>query len=81
MRADTVLEVVNKLIGEIRPMGASHLDDKGAENLKSFLTVWCKMHIQIEDIIYDNRNRGENSVVHMVDMCKEALNIVGVREY
>ena len=81
MEADVYVEVMGKLIGEIKPKGASHLDKDRTENLKVFLKVWYDMHTQIDDIIYYNEDRQESSIVHMVKLCNEALDKSGVRRY
>jgi len=42
MNAETIHEVVNNLVGQIRPVGATHIDDKRLENLKVFIEVFDK---------------------------------------
>ncbi len=64
MEAKTVIEVTKKLIGNVEPYGATHIDDKRFENLK----VLCKVVNElISDINYvaQQKDRHEHSIKEM----------------
>lgn len=76
MDSDQILEVINKLVGEIDPVGDSHEDGKRTENLKTYLQIWDKMHTKIDDIAYRRKDRQEHSVKEMVKLCNLYLDNV-----
>lgn len=39
MKAEQIMEVVDKLVGEIKPIGDSNYDDKVKENLKTMIEI------------------------------------------
>ena len=48
MKAETVIEVVKKLVGEVDAVGSSHIDEKRLENLKVMTEVIDEL---IEEVI------------------------------
>lgn len=79
MDAKQILEVIDKLVGGIEPAGATHIDSERADNLKTYLEIWDMMHTKIDDIVYYNQDRHENSVKNMVKLCNEQLDRVGIK--
>lgn len=67
MNAETVTEVVKKLIGEIQPYGATHIDDKRFENLKTMCEVVNNLVIEIDIDAFENKDRKEFSMKQMAD--------------
>lgn len=49
MKAETVIEVVKTLVGEVDAVGSSHIDEKRLENLKVMTEVIDEL---IEEVIY-----------------------------
>ena len=49
MKAETVIEVVKKLVGEVDAAGSSHIDEKRLENLKVMTEVIDEL---IREVIY-----------------------------
>lgn len=60
----TVYDIVRKLIGDINPVGASHLDPKMLENLKSLTELVTLLLSDIDEVAFYNKN--------MVDFRKQA---------
>lgn len=67
MNAETLTEVVKKLIGDIQPYGATHIDDKRFENLKTMCEVVNNLVIEIDSVAYENKDRQEFSMKQMAD--------------
>jgi len=62
MEAETIIEVVNKLVGEIHPFGASHIDDLRLSNLKVLCRTVEQLVVQIDNIAYKYKDRQEYSI-------------------
>lgn len=73
MTAEQILDVINKLVGEIEPSGSQHLDDKRTDNLKTYLEIWYEMYTRIDAIVDDNSWHHQHSIKNMVDLCEEQL--------
>lgn len=65
--AMTTADVVNKLIGNIRPAGASHLDDERFENLKAMCALVEELTGQISSVANDYQNNYEHSIKRSCD--------------
>ncbi|AXF52729.1 MAG: hypothetical protein [Circular genetic element sp.] len=61
MESNLVVEVVKKVVGEIKPQGAAHIDHTRLENLKKMCEVVETLIYQIKDVSYE-RNRQEHSI-------------------
>jgi hypothetical protein len=79
MNAEQILEVINTLVGSIQPAGATHIDDKRTENLKIYLEIWEKMHIEIDDIAFRYQDSYEHSIKEMVKLCNDQLDKAGIK--
>lgn len=62
-----LLEIIEKLLGEIKPVGASHIDNERYENLK-------KYEVLIEQLVFKYARLIEN-----IDRHEHSMNIVGRR--
>lgn len=62
-----LLEIIEKLLGEIRPVGATHIDTERFENLK-------KHEDLIEQLVFKYANLIEN-----IDRYEHSMKIVGER--
>lgn len=78
MTKETVLEVLNKIIGEIKPVADSGIDADRFENLKLFLDVFDEMHTMIDDIAYYNKDTKFGSVKPFVNECNKMLDRIGI---
>ena len=67
MEPSIVKEVVDKLIGDISPIGESNHDAESIGNLKEYCDVISQMVAKIEDISYYNKNSQEYSVKEHVN--------------
>lgn len=78
MTKETILEVINKLIGNINPVADASIDRERIENLKLFIDVFDEMHTMIDDIPYRWKDTHYGSVKPFVDACNEQLDRMGI---
>ena len=77
---EQIYEIIQKLIGKIRPVGESNQDAERLKNIETFIQVFEKMHIEIDDIAYKYSDRREASVKAIVDRCDKHLYSMGIIE-
>lgn len=58
----THLEIVNKLIGPIEPVGQTETDQKRYENLKAQCELVESLIMNIQYVANSNKNRSEHSM-------------------
>lgn len=75
-----IYEVVKKLVGDIEPVGASHIDKYNFENLKVMIGLIDKLYIDINNIIYQNEDAQEESIKQSVDFVNKFLDRLGIVE-
>ena len=81
MNSETITEVVKKLVGEIQPYGASDIDDKRFESLKTICEVVDNLVIEIDRVAYENKDRQEFSMKQMADYASNFMtNTLGIAE-
>jgi len=80
MKKETVLEVLNKIIGEIKPVADYGIDTDRFENLKLFIEVFDEMHTMIDDIAYYNKDTKFGSVKPFVNECNKQLERMGIHD-
>lgn len=56
-----ILEIIEKLVGKINPVGESHIDTERYENLKVFIELTDRMISAINTVAHDNRDAYEHS--------------------
>lgn len=78
MEADQIYEVVTKLIGNIRPQGCSQRDKESNENLKKFIQVFDKMHLDIDFIADNYKKCHESSIKKAVKIANDHLDSMGI---
>lgn len=61
MKHEVVKEVVEKLIGSVKPIGESNFDEKAFENLKELCELTDSLVSLIYDVAYNNKHRVEHS--------------------
>lgn len=81
MTKEIVLEVIQKLIGNINPVADASVDMERIENLKLFIDVFDEMHTMIDDITYRWRDTNYCSVTPFVNACNEQLDRMGIHTY
>lgn len=62
MKVEIILEVLNKLIGEINPIGETNIDNERFNNLMTLCSVTESLLYQITQNSIDNKNRPEYSI-------------------
>jgi len=69
----THTEIVEKLIGPIRPIGKSEVDAERFENLKQMCELVNNLVRQIDAVEYDNRGAHEHSIKQARDYAGKFL--------
>lgn len=80
MEAQQIYEVLTKLIGGIRPQGCSSRDEKSNNNLKTFIEVFDKMHVDIDAVAYDFKDSHEASVKEAANIAEKHLDKMGIEQ-
>jgi hypothetical protein len=77
----TIHEVVKKLVGEIRPIGETNEDNRRFENLKIMTNLIHALVLDIDEMIYDNKNHQEFSIKRAADFgCKFIRDDLGIKD-
>lgn len=80
MNKETILEVINKLTGDIYPVAYSETDRERLENLKLFIEVFDEMHTMIDNIAYRWKDTNYGSIRPFVKACNDQLDKMGIDE-
>ena len=75
---EIVMELLHKVIGEIRPCADSAIDGQRIGNLKLFIDVFDEMHTMIDDIPYEWKDTKYGSVQPFIKACDEQLDRMGI---
>lgn len=67
-------EIVKKLIGNIQPAGASHIDPERFKNLKEMCELVNNLVIEIDKVVYDNKHAQQHSIKEMVEYAEDFIN-------
>jgi hypothetical protein len=73
MKKEQIVEIIEKLIGSIEPVGDASIDGKREENLKVFIGVFEDMLNTLDNISYENRDFHQVSIKNSVALCDKAL--------
>jgi hypothetical protein len=77
----TNTDVVKKLIGNVQPYGATHIDNERFENLKAMCKLVNELVTEIDTVSYKNKDRHEHSMKQMADYASNFLsNTLGIVE-
>lgn len=78
----THLEIVQKLIGNIDPVGCSNRDEKRFENLKEMCELVENLVVEIQWVANRNKDAYESSVKRSGEYAYKFLfDNLGIREY
>lgn len=68
-----IKEIVNKLVGEINPLGCVSRDPQRLENLKTLCELINDLISQVDDVSFYNKDSKEHSVKLASDYAKNFL--------
>ena len=74
----TLFEIVLKLSGPIEPVGETHTDDARFNNLQVLLVLMRELHLEVDRIATENKNRQEFSMARAGKVCDEYLDWLGI---
>lgn len=80
MEIYTIEEIVNKLIGDITPVGDESIDSVRLENLKHYGELIDRLVSNVDDIAYKYRNSKYSSVKNIVNEANKILDKLGIEE-
>lgn len=66
-----LIDVVEKLIGKVRPVGESNEDVSRFRNLMQMINLTNELIKRIDAVAYDNRDAREHSVKQCADLAKD----------
>lgn len=67
MDSETIIKVIDALVGSIEPYGSTHIDNERIENLRVLLEVMDEYIAEIDKVV-KYRNRPEYSMREMGEM-------------
>lgn len=71
---DQISKVVLDLIGNVNPVGSTHIDEKRLKNLEVLGQVFYYLFETLSNVEYNNRNKVEYSMKHASDTAKKFIN-------
>ena len=80
MEAEQIYEVLEKLVGNIKPQGCSRRDEESNNNLKKFIYIFDIMHTEIDDIAYLYEDSYESSVKEASDIATKHIKSMGIED-
>ena len=80
MEIYTIEEVVNKLIGDITPVGDEGVDSIRLENLKHYGELIDRLVSNVDDISYKFRKSNYSSIKNLVNEANKILDKLGIEE-
>lgn len=76
-----LIDVVNKLVGKINPVGKTETDNERFENLKVLCDLTNCLVTAIDQVAYDNKDRYEYSMKRAGEYAKNFLTeTLGIKE-
>ncbi len=75
-----IYDVVKKLVGEIEPVGASHIDKDRLENLKVMIKLVDDLHTDLDNVVYENKDMHEDSIKQAVKLINDFFDKLGIPE-
>lgn len=79
METNQILEVIEKLVGKINPVGETNADDERFENLKKLCEITNELIIKIDYVSCENKDRHEYSMKRAGEYsCKFLTNTVRI---
>ena len=69
-----IASAVLKLIGNVQPVGSTHIDDERYTNLEVMGEVFYRLFQEIDSIIYYNKNAIEFSRKNAVEKAEQIIN-------
>ena len=73
-------DVVMKLIGEVDPIGSTHVDNERFDNLQELIMLTDRLLTKIDDIAYKNKDAVEFSRKKASQYCSDFYTKIGIKE-
>lgn len=73
MNEETIYKVFKKLVGNIKPIGDTSIDNERFDNLKVFCEVIEKAMVELDDIVYIYKGSQEYSIKRSVEYVENFL--------
>lgn len=75
-----VIDIVNRLIGEIKPVGESNEDKRRHENILKMIELMKELHMQMDTVAHRNKNRVEHSMKVIGEEADKYLDWLGIED-
>ena len=72
MEGDVMLEVIEKLVGPVNPVGESHTDEKRLENLRSLIFIVDNL-VGMNGEVREHKSRHEHSMMYAGQLADKFL--------
>ena len=78
-----IVKVVNKLVGEIKPIADSNYDSKVFDNINLMGSVIDTLVCRVGNVVYENKNSQFGSVERCTNRAREILETIklNINEY
>ena len=77
---DDIYKVVIALIGEVKPIGETHIDDVRYENLAKLTALTDALLDDIDEIATENKDKVEYSMRKASKFCSDFYNHLNIKE-
>ena len=78
--AEQIYSIIQKLTGKIRPVGETNQDEERLKNIETFIAIFDMMHVEIDDISYQYRDRTEDSMRKIGQRCNRHIESMGISD-
>jgi hypothetical protein len=80
MESEKIIEVIEKLIGNIEPVADSSIDSKRYDNMETYIKVFNHMHIEIDRIAYEYSDSRYASAKRIGELASKHIDSMGISE-
>jgi len=80
MEIDIIYEVVKKLVGDIKPVGETHVDDERFENMKVITELIDRLLSDVDEVGYRYKNNHQFSMKRASEFASKFFDRIGIVE-
>lgn len=78
MEIFNIFDIVEKLVGEIEPVGSTHVDKERFKNLKVMIKLMDDIYRELDHILYENKDMNEDSIKESVEYINKFFDRIGI---
>ena len=80
MDSKIIHEIVKKLVGNIEPVGETHIDNKRFENLKVMADLVDSLLSDMDSIVFRTSSNQEHSIKRAVGFIEKFFDSIGIEK-